>query len=101
MKRPWWREANQTWYVTLPGGKQEPLGKDPLGGSRKNPPKEIEDAWHRLEQAAGKVRPKAMPYRAVADLYVESLRHPKTRKETRRQLDGFVAFVGDIKVAEL
>ena len=54
MRKPWFREFNDTWYVQV-GRKQIPLGKDPHGKDRKNPPKEVVDAWHALERQKGHV----------------------------------------------
>lgn len=97
MRKPWWRSQTQTWYCTI-NGKQKALGKDEHGAGKKHPPKAIADVWHRLNRTA---EGKDMPLSEVVDLYVQSLKHPKTQAETSRQLKAFLAFTGTISVSKL
>lgn len=107
MRKPWFKAQSGAWVVTLPGGRVKTLGKDPLGATRKNPPRPIVEAWHALLAEAGDAlpgeerRPKDMRLRQLCDAYVESLAHPKTRADTRYQLDLFARHMGDVKVSQI
>ena len=99
MRQPWWREQNQHWYVNL-HGKQHRLTEepDPDGGRRKKPPKQVEDAWHRLVQQG---EPKEMSVRAVFDSYKET-RADLVSNGTGWCLKQFQAHVGgDFKASKL
>jgi hypothetical protein len=99
IRKPWYKKQSKSWVVTLPGGKVKTLGRDPHGATRKNPPREIVEAWHALSRVR---KPKDMLFADVADLYVGQLSHPKTKATAREQLDWFLAFAGrKIKVSEL
>jgi integrase len=99
MRRPYWRAQSKTWVVKLPGGRLKTLGRDPHGGSRKRPPREIEEAWHHLDRQA---KPKDMLFSEVADQYLDYLTNPKTRQTAREHLDWFKAFIGKaMKMSDL
>jgi integrase len=99
MQAPWFRRQNRSWYVEH-RGKQVRLGRDEHGATRKNPPPEIVEAWHRLGRTDGG-KPKDILYADLAEKYLATLKHPKTREESKRQLDWFIAHIGRIKVSEM
>jgi hypothetical protein len=100
MRRPFWREQSGTWVIKMPGGKLKTLGKDPHGGTRKHPPKEIIEAWHAFDQKTNP-KPKDMLFTDVADQYLDYLTNPETRQSAREHLDWFKAFIGRLKVSDL
>ena len=99
MQAPWFRKQNLSWYV-VHRGKQIRLGRDEHGETRKRPPPEIVEAWHKLERTDGH-KPKDILYTELAEKYVATITHPKTHKESKRQLDWFIAHIGKIKVSDM
>lgn len=93
MKRPFWRSQSQTWCVWLPSGKLKTLGPDPHGATRKNPPKEIVDAWHAVESQTDS-QPRDMIFSDIAAKYIDYLTNAGTRQSTREHLDRFMIFIG-------
>ena len=58
------------------------------------------DEWHKLSRTDGG-KPKDILYGDLAEKYLATIRHPKTHVESKRQLDWFNAYIGQIKVSEL
>ncbi|MGP0069792.1 MAG: tyrosine-type recombinase/integrase [Isosphaeraceae bacterium] len=46
-------------------------------------------------------RPKDMRLRDLADAYVEYLTNPKTKVDTKAQLDWFIEYIGNVKVSQI
>jgi integrase len=71
VRKPFWRAFNQHWYINI-HGKQRRLSTepDPDGGSRKDPPPHIENAWHRLTQMGD---PKDMRLGELITRYLETI----------------------------
>jgi integrase len=100
MRKPFWRKFNAHWYVNV-NGKQQRLSEepDPDGGSRKNPPPEIETAWHKLIQRG---EPKDMKLGELIARYLETLTQPDYIKSATFFLHSFQKSAGQgIKVASL
>lgn len=101
MRKPYWRSYNQHWYVEHYGRQrrlsQEP---DPQGGSRKQPPRAVEEAWKALlhqDTPGTDIR--------LGDLisrYLENDFSADFQKSATHQLHSFEASVGrNIKASKL
>ena len=98
MNSPWWREQTQFWYVKI-NGKQVRLSeeKDPDGGTRKGPPPNVENAWHRLTQAG---EPKEMRLADVFTVFREA--RDDHGGSTGYMFDQFLTHVGkEMKASKL
>src|SRR5689334_13203524 len=95
MRKPWWRKQTQHWYVRH-NREQVRLSEepDPDGGSRKHPPRAVEDAWHRLQ--AGEDPQKRYKELTVKDVFEPfcRLHAHEPRQHTSWILGRFQKFVG-------
>ena len=107
MRKPFWRKQSKTWVIKLAGGRIKTLGKDEEGEGKEHPPDRIVKEWHAYEfkntgtKPGEEGKPKDMRLQELADEYVEALPHPKTKINTRQQLDTFIAYIGNIKVSQI
>ncbi len=101
MREPWWRKQTGHWYLEV-GGKQIRISTapDPEGGTRKNPPADVQNEWHRMMRES---RPEDMQLGDLFAAFIASLPEGSDNSQTtRRQLGRFERFVGrEMKVSKL
>lgn len=91
MRKPWFRDFNKCWYVTINRRKIN-LGKDKKAAFRR---------WHEMEEAG--LEGFDLPLEEAVQLYLDSLSgcSAETRDVAKRHLDDFSEHVGKLKCSRL
>jgi integrase/recombinase XerD len=111
MQEPWFRKQTWSWYVELPGGQQQRLGKHPgdiapaRGKKGWNPPEIIREEWHRVMREGGHVERERDPLLAILfdDFlsFADQTTHPETRDWYRRFLQDFKDHFPALRVSQV